>query len=175
LYQGDELGLTEAEIAFEDIQDPYGKTFWPEFKGRDGCRTPMPWQAAAPYGGFSIQKPWLPVPAEHLPKAADQQESDPHSVLNYVRHILRWRKQQAVLLHGDIRFLDAPEPVLLLARSLGELQVFAAFNLSPDTVTLNLPDIAGASTLEAVQLPYERDGTVLTLPAWGGWFGLQSN
>jgi alpha-glucosidase len=43
LYQGEELGLPEAEIAFEDLQDPYGIEFWPEFKGRDGCRTPMVW------------------------------------------------------------------------------------------------------------------------------------
>jgi len=44
LYQGEELGLPEAEIAFEDLQDPYGIQFWPEFKGRDGCRTPMVWE-----------------------------------------------------------------------------------------------------------------------------------
>ncbi len=171
LYQGDELGLTEAEIAFEDLQDPYGKTFWPEFKGRDGCRTPMPWQAAAPFAGFSEHKPWLPVPVEHLPKAADQQESDPESVLNYVRHILRWRKQHAVLLHGDIAFADAPEPVLVVRRTLGEQVLFAAFNLSAESVTLNLPKIAATKTMDGVNLPSQRDGTTLTLPAWGGWFG----
>ena len=44
MYQGEELGLGEASVAFEDLQDPYGITFWPNFKGRDGCRTPMPWE-----------------------------------------------------------------------------------------------------------------------------------
>ena len=44
LYQGEELGLPEADLAFEELQDPYGIEFWPEFKGRDGCRTPMVWQ-----------------------------------------------------------------------------------------------------------------------------------
>ena len=43
LYQGEELGLTEAYVPFEELQDPYGKRFWPKFRGRDGCRTPMPW------------------------------------------------------------------------------------------------------------------------------------
>ena len=66
LYQGEELGLPEADIAFEDLQDPYGIEFWPEFKGRDGCRTPMVWQSDNQTGGFSTGKPWLPVPAEHL-------------------------------------------------------------------------------------------------------------
>ena len=43
LYQGEELGLTEAYVPYEDLQDPYGKRFWPKFRGRDGCRTPMVW------------------------------------------------------------------------------------------------------------------------------------
>ena len=59
LYQGEELGLPEADIAFEDLQDPYGIEFWPEFKGRDGCRTPMVWQKDNANGGFTTGKPWL--------------------------------------------------------------------------------------------------------------------
>ena len=42
IYQGEELGLPETNINYEDLQDPFGKVFWPDFKGRDGCRTPMP-------------------------------------------------------------------------------------------------------------------------------------
>ena len=44
IYQGEELGLKDTDIAFEDLQDPFGKNFWPDFKGRDGCRTPIPWE-----------------------------------------------------------------------------------------------------------------------------------
>jgi hypothetical protein len=68
LYQGEELGLPEADLAFEDLQDPYGIEFWPEFKGRDGCRTPMVWdhrQRRMP--AFHLGKPWLPVPANIWP------------------------------------------------------------------------------------------------------------
>ena len=77
IYQGEELGLDEAELRFEDLQDPYGIRFWPEFKGRDGCRTPMVWEKAAPNAGFSEGKPWLPVPADHALKAVDAQAGDP--------------------------------------------------------------------------------------------------
>ena len=53
IYQGEELGLSEADIAREDLRDPFGIEFWPEYKGRDGCRTPMPWEAHPhPTGGF---------------------------------------------------------------------------------------------------------------------------
>ena len=77
LYEGEELGLTEAALRFEDLADPYGIRFWPEFKGRDGCRTPMVWESNAPNGGFSTAaKTWLPVPAEHAAHAANRQAGD---------------------------------------------------------------------------------------------------
>jgi len=76
VYQGEELGLTEAEIDFADLRDPWGIEFWPDFKGRDGCRTPMPWSSQLPNAGFSTAKPWLPVPREHLSLAVDKQEED---------------------------------------------------------------------------------------------------
>ena len=76
-----------------------------------------------------------------------------------------------MLLHGDIAFADAPEPVLVVRRTLGEQVLFAAFNLSAESVTLNLPEIAATKTMDGVNLPSQRDGTTLTLPAWGGWFG----
>ncbi|MEO1093209.1 MAG: alpha-amylase family glycosyl hydrolase, partial [Pseudomonadota bacterium] len=53
LYQGEELGLTEAIVPYDLLQDPYGIRFWPDFPGRDGCRTPMPWSDAALHAGFS--------------------------------------------------------------------------------------------------------------------------
>ncbi|MEO5757570.1 MAG: alpha-amylase family glycosyl hydrolase, partial [Mesorhizobium sp.] len=76
LYQGEELGLPEAEIAFEDLRDPYGIRFWPGFKGRDGCRTPMVWEAGADNAGFSPGKPWLPVPDGHRSRATDIQNGE---------------------------------------------------------------------------------------------------
>ena len=61
VFQGEELGLGEADVPYEALRDPYGIAFWPTFKGRDGCRTPMPWDSNE-RGGFSSGEPWLPVP-----------------------------------------------------------------------------------------------------------------
>ena len=76
LYQGEELGLHEADVAFEDIQDPYGVEFRPNYKGRDGCRTPFVWEGDKPNGGFSSGRPWLPVNGEHLLSAVDLQDAN---------------------------------------------------------------------------------------------------
>ena len=139
-YQGEELGLTEAEVLFEQLQDPFGITFWPQFKGRDGCRTPMPWLSEQAHGGFSTQTPWLPVPQQHLALAVDRQEQDPGSVLNSFRSFMAWRKKYPALLVGDIEFIDAPGNVLAFTRSTvvhGEMQkILAVFNFNPASVNL---------------------------------------
>jgi len=54
LYQGEELGLPQAEVPFERLQDPEAIANWPETQGRDGARTPMPWQAQARSGGLAF-------------------------------------------------------------------------------------------------------------------------
>ncbi|WP_051329221.1 alpha-glucosidase family protein [Geminicoccus roseus] len=140
LYQGDELGLEEAELAFEDLRDPFGIAFWPSFKGRDGCRTPMPWESGAPAGGFTDGAPWLPLPSDHLELAVDRQAGDPASVLEHTRGFLRWRRTQPALIQGDKRFLDLGAPaVLALERSDPDTRLLTLFNLSPEPVTLALP------------------------------------
>ena len=104
LYEGEELGLKEADLAFEDLQDPYGIQFWPEFKGRDGCRTPMVWQHDASHGGFSTAKPWLPVGPAHLARAVDLQDRQPQSVLAGYRALIAFRKELPALQKGEIEF-----------------------------------------------------------------------
>ncbi len=85
LYQGEELGLPEAEIAFEDLQDPYGKRFWPEFKGRDGCRTPMVWEAERPERRLLAGPALAAGRHDHLNRAVDAQEQDPTAILHHYR------------------------------------------------------------------------------------------
>jgi len=171
-YQGDELGLVEAEVAFEDLQDPVGITFWPEFKGRDGCRTPMPWNSKEKNAGFSTGKPWLPVYAQHAANAPDTQEHDPASPLNFVRRFMAWRKTVPQLTRGAIRFFDAPEPVLAFERTLpGQPAVVVAFNLGLAPVSFELEAAQGCTPLAGHGLPGKADGAVVTLPACGAWYG----
>ncbi|MES2760203.1 MAG: alpha-amylase family glycosyl hydrolase [Pseudomonadota bacterium] len=173
LYQGDELALTEADVPYELLQDPYGITFWPEFKGRDGCRTPMPWTGEAPNAGFTTGAPWLPVDPAHLAAAASVQDSDPDSTLNAARRLIAWRRTQPQLTRGDIVFFDAPEPVLALRRDLaGHPGVLAVFNLGPDAVSFAWPQAQGATALAGHGLPGDAAGGVVTLPPFGAWFGI---
>jgi alpha-glucosidase len=172
LYQGDELALTEADVPYELLQDPYGITFWPEFKGRDGCRTPMPWTADAPNAGFTSGTPWLPVDPAHAGAAAAVQEGDQESTLNAARRLIAWRRKLPQLTRGDIKFFDAPEPVLALRRDLaGHSAILAVFNLGPAPVTFAWPEAQGATALEGHGLAGSFANGEVTLPPFGAWFG----
>ncbi len=139
-YQGEELGLPEAEVAFDDLRDPYGIEFWPEFKGRDGCRTPMVWDADAGQGGFSAGQPWLPVSAEHLPLAVTKQEADPTSLLAHYRAAIALRKSHPALAKGGHSGITADGTVAWFIRRLDDQEIFCAFNLGADAADIRVPE-----------------------------------
>jgi alpha-glucosidase len=170
IYQGEELGLREAELPVDALRDPYGIAFWPAFKGRDGCRTPMPW-ACDERGGFSEATPWLPVPAEHRTLSVEAQDRNPDSPLNGFRRFMRWRKLHPALLWGEIEFLAATTSVLAFTRRLDGERILAAFNLSAAPALAHLREVSGGKTLTGHGLP---EGQLaqgrLTLPPHGVLF-----
>jgi len=170
IYQGEELGLTEADLPFDALRDPYGIAFWPQFKGRDGCRTPMPWSDSA-NAGFSDGTPWLPVAEEHRASAVSRQEGDSHSVLNGFRAFMHWRQSQPALRWGDIQFIEMAEPVLAFTRNFQGETLLAVFNLADATIDIRVPVNGFAEALSGHGL---LQGTLhdgqLRLPGYGLWF-----
>ncbi len=134
LYQGEELGQLETDLSYDELTDPQGLMFWPEDKGRDGCRTPMVWDAQSPQGGFTSAEPWLPVKAPQWERAVSGQGKG--SVLEFYKRMLSFRKQQPSLREGDITFHDAPASVLAFTRGQS---VLCVFNLSAGTVSITCP------------------------------------
>lgn len=155
MYQGEELGLTEAAIAYDDLQDPYGIRLWPEYKGRDGCRTPMPWHKGIRNGGFSEHTPWLPIPMTHLEKSVDIQEQDAKSVLNFTRRFLSWRKNQPAIMEGDLEVLDTADPILAFKRLNENQDILIVFNFSDKDHTFDLSEYGNLTEL----LPHDGSRT----------------
>lgn len=136
IYQGEELGQIETEMEYHELTDPTAISFWPDDKGRDGCRTPMVWSEADANGGFSnANQTWLPVKAPQLARAAATQEKDANSVLNFYRQMLALRNARPDLQIGKSKFLDTPEPILAFTRGDSTLCVF---NLSTNTQKMPL-------------------------------------
>lgn len=140
IYQGEELGLREAELKFEDLVDPWGIATWPEWQGRDGCRTPMPWNEYEPHAGFAREDviPWLPVCRKHYPLAVRQQELDETSVLNFTKEFLKWRKNYHLLRTGLIEFMEFGSDIVAFKRFDEEETLYCFFNLKPDNQKIAL-------------------------------------
>ncbi|CAH2600665.1 putative alpha-glucosidase [Rhodovastum atsumiense] len=166
VYQGEELALPEAELAFEDMRDPFGIAFWPEFRGRDGSRTPMPWTASADHAGFTTARPWLPVPASHRARAVDTQET-PTSVLAGWRRFLAWRRTRPALRWGSLTPVELPEPLVGFLREDQDERILCLFNLSETPVQVDLEGYPSFHVLaESGFAPKVGPGTAL-LPRFG--------
>jgi alpha-glucosidase len=161
LWQGEELGQTDTDLAFEELTDPQGIVFWPEPIGRDGTRTPMVWDASA-NAGFTTGKPWLPVKPQQLARNVAAQVGVAGSVLETYRAMLAFRHSAKALQTGTTHFHDVPDPVLMFDRTRDASTLTCAFNLSPGTVSVantgTLTGISQNATLADGQLQLGPNG-----------------
>lgn len=159
VYQGEELGLTQVEIPFEQLQDPEAIANWPLTLSRDGARTPMPWMVQAGEGGFTGGSPWLPVGEENLARAVDRQEADPASLLNLTSDLLRLRRENDALRLGSFEVLHADECLLAIRRVSGGQSIAGLFNLSsvpvvwPQGLVRDGKELASVNGATVGQLP----------------------
>jgi len=167
VYQGEELGLPEAQLAFEDLRDPYGIEFYPEMPSRDGCRTPMVWDAKNEYGSFSTVKPWLPVPNEHINLSVQKQNDDPEALVHHYRRVIAMRTQSELLRQGEQESLHHDGDVLFFERRDGNVRVFCVFNLQPNTADVELPEGEWSLFNADIGAVDPKGMRSLSLPGWG--------
>ena len=136
IYQGEELGLPQANVPFSHLKDPEAIMNWPKTLGRDGARTPLPWEAAKPHAGFSSTEPWLPLDPEHAKLAVDQQQGN-DSMLRFTSEALAVRKRFAALLHGKMTFHEmAQDSALIIRRESEGGAIIALFNFGDAPVAI---------------------------------------
>ena len=158
-FQGEELGLEDADYGFDEIRDPQGLAFWPKGKGRDPIRHPFPWDESR-HGGFTDGEPWLPTKAALLGRHVAGQAKDEDSVLSVWRRLLRLRRDAPSLRYGAMSVKEADDETgaLRIARAAsdgGEAAV-ALLNLSSSPLEAAAPDgrvLDRSAGAEAGRLP----------------------
>jgi alpha-glucosidase len=143
LYCGDEIGMHQVAIAPEQVRDPFEKNVPGVGVGRDGCRTPMQWDAT-PHAGFSAAKPWLPVADDFLRENVVNLEADARSILSLYKALIRLRKKLPQLMSGAYVPIAAQGDLLIYRRESEGAAVVIALNLGADPVSL-VSDAAGLS------------------------------
>jgi len=119
IYQGDELGLPEADLPVNVIEDPMHFRSGGADPGRDGCRVPLPWTRTGASFGFGPKDaaaPWLPQPADWAELSVEAQTNSPSSMLTLYRTVLAARRANEDLQTGAFAWLDTPDAVLAFQR-----------------------------------------------------------
>jgi len=167
LYQGEELGLPQADVPFDRLRDPFAIAAYTGGSGRDGARTPMPWTPEGPSAGFSASaETWLPVEAAHRPLAVTLQELDARSTLHFTRRLTALRRSSRALREGEAVVLEAPEGLLAFERRLGEERLLCLFDLGG--AGASLPVEPGAEPVAGFNGGTMRAPACAELPSWGG-------
>lgn len=163
LYNGEELGLPQVEIAFDDLRDPEAIANWPLTLSRDGARTPMPWVANARNLGFSDAKPWLPAADVHRELAVDRQQGDPSSLLAHTRRVLALRNAHHVLRCGELTIVEVTDALIAFDRHGAGERLRCIFNLSAQP---QVPEQASLNGWRIIEQVGEIDGD--RIGAFGG-------
>jgi alpha-glucosidase len=135
LYYGDEIGMRQVAIAPEQVRDPFEKNVPGIGVGRDGCRTPMQWDATA-HAGFSSSQPWLPVADDFLHENVVNLEADARSILNLYRALIGLRRKRPQLMSGEYVPIAAEGDLLLYRRQSEGEAVVIALNLGAEPVSI---------------------------------------
>jgi alpha-glucosidase len=132
LYYGDEIGMANALIPPEEIQDPAEKRQPGIGMGRDPERTPMTWDGSET-AGFTRGRPWLPLVADHRVVNVEAEEADRASILNLYRKLIALRRAYPILVGGELRSITSSGDLLSYERAAGNerLVIFLNFGESP--------------------------------------------
>jgi alpha-glucosidase len=145
VYQGEELGLPDAEIPPERVVD---------VDGRDPERAPIPW-AAAPGGGWT--DPWLPLTSEAERYSVERQERDPHSTLALTRRLAELRRGSPTLQSAPQRMVDGGEDLLAWTREGDGERLMAVVNFAAEERPVS---VGGDATLVLSTDPRRAGGPV---------------
>ena len=161
IYYGDEIGQRDIPIRKkEDVLDPIGKSFWPFFKGRDGCRAPMQWNSCE-NAGFSSTQPWLPVNADYSTRNVENQAGDPDSLLTFYRQLLTLRREHPALHRGSLHMLiEDPRFVIAYERRYEDETFMVLLNFSNFERALEISELSASEWWTPVLSNYPYDQLV---------------
>ncbi len=139
LYYGEELGLDQVEIGFDDLRDPEAIANWPLTLSRDGARTPMPWARDEVGAGFTAGKPWLPLGVANRARAVDVQEGDTESLLHLTRRLIAFRRGSEALSTGSMAVIEATDMLLAFERGAPGERLLCVFNMGEAPIEFRPP------------------------------------
>ena len=147
LYYGDEIGMQQVAIAPGQVRDPFEKNVPGLGVGRDGCRTPMQWDAS-PHAGFSTASPWLPIADDFVHENVVNMNADTTSILSLYKALIEYRRGNRALTYGAYEPISAEKDLLIYARRIDALSVVVILNIGSDPVSVAFETIGREGVIE---------------------------
>lgn len=135
IYYGEEIGMSNAKLAPEQIRD--AREFRQPGRGRDPVRTPMQW-SGVPLAGFTEGSPWLPVNPDYPAVNVEAQSTDPNSMLALYRRLIRLRRSETALTRGSYQSFAAPQGIVAYLREWEGKKLLIALNLTSEPQPIDL-------------------------------------
>lgn len=143
VYYGEELGLPDTPVGAAEVRDPWELRVPGKSLGRDGERTPMPWNSEND-AGFTTGKPWLPVGSAATSLNVETQERDPESSLQLYRHLIHLRANTPALIEGDYRSIGlGSDFVFAYVRETEHQRCLVVLNFDDHPARIKLRGIEG--------------------------------
>lgn len=93
-YQGEEIGMLDSELSWEDTVDPAAcqtsREVYQKYT-RDPARTPFQWNSAANAGFTNYSRPWLPVSSQYEKVNVEIQDNASWSHLKLFKAMMKLR------------------------------------------------------------------------------------
>ena len=136
LYQGEELALSDGVLR-AGFHDPVSVRNVGATSGRDGCRTPMPWDSSA-HNGFSASDPWIDAEPRPPDQTVAGQRADPDAPVHRYRSMLEMRRRHPDMWRASLEWIETSDPLVAALRR-GSIAVIANLSAHPTTVSLDSP------------------------------------
>lgn len=160
IYYGEEIGMRDVPIPFEEMQDPQGINMPDKNLSRDPCRTPMQWSPEK-NAGFTRTRPWLRVDTNFARENVKVQKSDPHAMLLFYKRLIALRKKEPSLTTGNYKLIFADKQLLAYTRQATHEQAFLILlNLSHRPAYFNTQKLKLKGRIE-VSTTLELEGTLV--------------
>lgn len=145
-YYGEEIGMEDTYISWEDTQDPQGCGAGPErfdLFSRDPARTPMQWDTTKNAGFSTANETWLPMGNNSLTVNVQLEKETLISHLNLYRTLVAIRKELSIQ-YGEVGFPIVDEDAFSLTRiRQGSTSYVLLLNLGSVERRFNLSGVAG--------------------------------
>jgi alpha-glucosidase len=176
IYYGDEIGMRDVPIPFEEVHDPQGLNMPDKNLSRDPARTPMQWDNSQ-YAGFSASRPWLRLDKTFNRVNVALQKGDSYSVLALYKRLMDLRQQEPSLMYGSYRPVQADAQAIAYRREAAGHDTFLVllnlghrpcyfrakhFSLKGTIVVATSPELEGSEVSERINLSGD-EGLIIRL------------